>query len=449
VIHSTRGVPNPLNHRSRWYGDKFNDNWFGTDNRIFISPGLLNISAEESLEQSYFHSYGTWCFMAATNKVWIKSMMGTSMDTGPSIEDKVSYLCEAASVDSEFPGNWTDASEALTSSPTQMASTKTLMPGGYDIKFSTPAIGSGNYVAVYASNVVIGEETSTEAIDVRIRNSGSALQVAAVPKSGIADPVYYTLDSSFSAGSAHNIRVFAHEEFITVYVDGICTATFAWHEDVIHWPKIDPVSIYMRTGGSGLTVSNIELAELFDWREAIYFESEMSVQSAISSVIQERPIEVIPKSDGGLWFTYHLVRDTVTYTNAISKVLVERHDYTQSINTDAGSDAIVHFRDIAFAFNQDYADADGFFTKVLMLSGLDTGAKAAAQLLLEKADENQYSHSLFMRPDIRLEPGDKLDLSYQITGTGTNVNHVIIINDLGLRIQEGNYSMNVNGRKDV
>jgi hypothetical protein len=127
-----------------------------------------------------------------------------------------------------------------------------------------------------------------------------------------------------------------------------------------------------------------------------------------------------------------LVRDTVTYTNAISKILVRTHDYNQSINMDSGSDAIVHYKDIAFAFNQEYADEDGFFTKVLMLSGLDTGAKAAAQLLLEKANENQYTHTLTMRPDIRLEPGDK-----------------IIINDLGLRIQEGNTSMNVNGRKDV
>jgi hypothetical protein len=302
--------------------------------------------------------------------------------------------------------------------------------------------------------VVIGEKTEdgdlpTEAIDVRIRNSGSALQVAAVPKSGVADPIYYTLDSSFSAGSAHNIRVYAHEEFVTVYIDGVMAATFAWNEDYIHWPKIDPVLLYMRTGGSGLTVSNLELAELFDWREAIYFESEMSIQSAIASIIQERPIEAIPKSNGGLWFTYHLVRDTVTYTNAISKILVKVHDYTQSINTDSGSDAIVHYKDIAFAYNQDYADEDGFFTKVLMLSSLDTGAKAAAQLLLEKANENQYSHTLTIRPDIRLEPGDKIDLNYQISGTGTNVNHMIIINDLGLRISEGSFSMNINGRRDV
>jgi hypothetical protein len=449
VVHSTRGVPNPLNHRSRWYGEQFNDNWFGTDNRIYVGPGLLNISADESLEQSYFHSHGTWCFMAATNKLWIKSMMGTSTDTSSNVEDMIGYLCEAVSVDAEFPGNWTDADVDLTTSPTEIASTETLMPGGYSVRFRTASIGSGNYVELYAGNMVIGEEDSTESIGIRLMNSGGKIKLGAVPKSSIADPQYYICDSSWSPTEVHDWRIFAHEEFVSIYADETWIVTFAWHEDLIHWPKIDPVQLYMRTGGTGITVYFVDVSELFDWREAIYFESELSVQSAISSVIQERPIEVIPKSDGGLWFTYHLVRDTATYTNAISKVLVRSHNYTESINMDSGSDAIVHYRDIAFASNQDYADGDGFFTKVLMLSGLDTGAKAAAQLLLEKANENQYRHTMNIRPDIRLEPGDKIDMSYLITGTGTSVNHVIIINDLGLRIAEGTHEMSITGRKDV
>ena len=448
VVHSTAGVPNPLNHRSRWYGDSFNDNWFSTDNRAFVGPGLIGVTVDEGMEESYFHPYGTWCFQAATNRIWVKSMLGSSSDTSTNIQDMVTYLCESASVEAEFPGNWTNAAETITSTPYQLASTETLMPGGYDVRFTTPSISSGNYLATYASNVYLGDDDSTEAIEIWLKNNGGTLEIGAVPKASSAAQ-YFRCDSSFSPTSPHDVRIFWHEEFASIYLDGVWATTFAWNPDTIHWPKIDAVTMYMRTSGISLGVTDIEVIELFDWREAIYFESELSVQSAISSVIQERPVEVIPKSDGGLWFTYHLVRDTITYTNAISKVLLRQHTYSQSINSDSGSDAIIHYRDIAFAFNQNYADEDGFFTKVFMLSGLDTGAKAAGTLLLEKADENQYTHSATIRPDIRIEPGDKLVLPYLTSGTQTQINHTIIINDVGLRISEGQMEMTISGRDDL
>jgi hypothetical protein len=448
VIHSTGGVPVPLNQRSRWHGENFNDNWFGTDNRIFVGPGLLGLTMDESSEQGSHHPYGTWCFMAASNRLWCKSAFATTADTSTSVQDMVDYLCRVASVEAEFPGDWTDDTENITSTPYQLASTDTLMPGGYDVQFTIPALTSGHYVGVYASNVYVGDEDSTEDIDVRIRNNSGTLEIAAVPKDAIADPQYYPCDSNFSTSDSHVVRVFAHQSFISVYLDGIWVTTFAWHEDTIHWPKIDPVDLYMYTNGS-YTVTSIKVVELFDWREAIYFESEMSAQSAIASVIQERPVEIIPKSNGGLFFTYHLKRDTITYSSTHSKNIIKRHRYTEAFNMDAGSDAIVYYADVAFVSDPDFAASDGFFTKVLKLSSLDTGAKGAAQLLLEKANENQFQHTLEMRPDIRVEPGDVIDITYVITGTGTNVNHTMIVNDVGIRIREGTYEMTSSGRKDI
>jgi hypothetical protein len=448
VIHSTGGVPNPLNHRSRWYGENFNDNWFGTDNRIYLGPGLLGLTMDEPSEYGFHHPHGTWCFQAASNRLWCKEAFATTTDTSTSVQDMVDYLCRAASVDADFPGNWTDATENITSTPTELASTETLMPGGYDVRFSTPAITSGQYIAIYASNVYIGTEDSTEAIDIRFGNSSGTLKITAYPKSAIADKKTYICTSAISPTVTHDIRVYAHEEFISVYIDGVWVTTFAWSDDTIHWPKLDPVQLYVYTSGS-YTITDIEVIELFDWREAIYFESEMSAQSAIASVIQERPVEIIPRSDGGLSFTYHLVRDTITYNSTISKNIIKRHSYKEVFNMDAGSDAIVHYLDIAFVSDPDFAASDGFYTKVLKLSGLDTGAKGAAQLLLEKANENQFQHTLHQRPDIRIEPGDIIDITYVLTGTGTNVNHTLIVNDVGLRIREGVSEMSIQGRKDI
>jgi hypothetical protein len=191
------------------------------------------------------------------------------------------------------------------------------------------------------------------------------------------------------------------------------------------------------------------VVELFDWREAIYVESEMSAQSAIGSIIQERPIEHGPETDGALSFSYNIVRDTITYTSAIGNRIIRSHDEADRTSGDAGSDAIVYSADIDFVDNQDFADDEGFLTRVYKMSSLDTGANVAARLLLEKAFEKQFMHALTLRPDPRLEVGDILNFTYTLPGTSTSVNKEIILEGVSFGMTEGRYSMNVGGRTNA
>jgi hypothetical protein len=224
--------------------------------------------------------------------------------------------------------------------------------------------------------------------------------------------------------------------------------TFAYPEADLHWPqKALQIWIYASTSK---TIPAVRVVELFDWREAIYVESEMSAQSALGSVIQERPIEIFPTVSGGLSFSYNLKKDVVDYTTpAITKRTFRQHERAIQNNRDAGSDAIVYFADVTFVNDLDFADSDGFLTRVLKLSSLDTGAKRAGQILLEKANERQYAHTLIIRPDARIEYGDIIDFVYILPGTLTEIAYQVIVEANSFQIAEGQSQMSLFGRENI
>ncbi len=139
----------------------------------------------------------------------------------------------------------------------------------------------------------------------------------------------------------------------------------------------------------------------------------------------------------------------ITYSEALSKRTVRFHNRAENTAQNAGSDAVVYFRDIAFANDLAFADNEGFITRVMKLSGLDTGAKAAATLILEKANERQYRHTLEMRPDIRIEQGDRIDFTYKLMGTETVLNYEMIVEDLSIQVTEGESIMEAIAREDI
>ena len=221
--------------------------------------------------------------------------------------------------------------------------------------------------------------------------------------------------------------------------------TFAYPKDSIIWPE-DETLIYAYASGSN-SITNVLIAELFDWREAIYVESEMSASSALGSVIQERPVEMTPTMDGGLAFSYDIIRDSFTYIAADTKRMWHSHDRDDRTSFDAGSDAIVYSFDVDFVSNQNFADTEGFITRVFKLSALDTGAKLAGRLLLQKAWERQYIHSIVSRPDVRIEVGDMITFTYVVPGTSRSVNYTVIVEGYSIAMEEGEYVMNIAARE--
>lgn len=441
VVHD-----DPLRNRCRHYTDSMNGDNVGANWRCWEAPGLTDLELGDDALQSYFHPVGSRCFIYGTDRIWLKNLTTSSQDHDATVKDMVKQLCAVASVETDFSGDWTADVVNVSGTPTQLATTQELFPGGYDIRFILPTLTGGSWLALYASNLYIGDENSTEPIEVGFKGVGDNIQVYWKPKDGTyGDGLAIT--SACKNYLVHNVRVLFHAEFISFYIDDISIATFSLIKDDLHWPETQ-LAVYAYASASKMML-DVNISELFDWREAIYVESEMSASSAIGSVIQERPVEVNPTTGGGLSFSYRSKRDTIAYTNDESHRILQRHFSHDSTTQDAGSDAVVYYAEVGFVSDDTFADNEGFLTRVLKLSTLDTGAVNAARILLEKANERQYTHDLSMRPDIRIETGDRIELHYLLSGTATQKDHNMIVEDYSIGIREGELLMQISARRDL
>lgn len=447
VTHSTGGVQFQLLHRARHYGSSIGGNYVGPDNRTHIGPGLLGLEMAGTGDLR-MHPYGALVSIYGTDQIWAKGSVSTQVDRDATVKDMLRQLCSAASTETDFPGDWTDDTEDIGTTPVQLAATETLFPGGFDLYFKMPQISDGHSVIVYGDNIFIndadGEETANK-LEISIKRSGGVLQVESLPTGG-TDMDDMTINTDVAQAGSHDVRILFHGEFCSVYLDRASVATFAYGEDALTWPDT-AVDLYMKCSAT-YTIEEILVNELFDWREAIYVESELTAASALGSVIQERPIEMAPTSLGGLSFSYNIVRDTLTYSNAQTKNTFRAHNRVDRTVGDAGSDAIVYFADIDFVSHQAFADEEGFLTRVFKLTTLDTGANTAAQILLDKAYAGQFQHNITMRPDPRVEIGDRMEIHYLVPGTATQRDYALIVESISIGMDEGRYMMSVSGRED-
>lgn len=446
VVHSTGGVAQPLNNRSHHYSpDAIPDQNYAasTDDRVYLNHGLKGITLED--DTAYYHSDGALCSLWSTDKIWVKKVVATQIDHDATVKDMLAYLCRTASIEAEFPGDWTSDSVEISSTPVTLAEDKDIFPGGCDLHFAIPLLADNDYVALKATNLKLSE--TEETIELGIERINGSLYVyidpdGDTPKQSIRTPLYANYDPG--DGKAHDIRILIHDDFLSFYGDDISLATFALGEEDLEWPT-EPV-IIQAYSNTNLTIRDVTISELFDWREAIYIESELSVSSAIGSVIQERPIDIYTTEEGNLSFSYYFERDEIVYTAAHAHRILESHEKIHQNSDNAGSDALVYYADITFAEHDNYAITDGFSTRVFRLSNLETGAELAAKILLEKAYEKQNMHRFVLRPDLRLEIGDIVDWTYNVSGTGTQITARGIIEDINVNIEEGKHTMALTAR---
>ncbi len=447
VTHSTAGQQFQLLHRARHYGSSIGGNYVGPDNRTHIGPGLLGLERVGTGDLR-LHPYGALVSVYGTDQIWAKAAVSTMVDRDATVKDMLAQLCNAASTETEFTGDWVDDTENIGTTPVQLAPTTTLFPGGFDLYFEMPQITDGHSVTVYADNVFINDsdgEPTANKLEISITRSGSILQVESLPTGG-TDIDDVTINTDILQADDHSVRVLFHGEFCSVYLDRTSVATFAYGADALTWPDT-AVDLYMKCSAT-YTITDILVNELFDWREAIYVESELTAASALGSVVQERPVEMAPTSVGGMSFSYNIIRDTITYSNAQSKNTFRSHQRVDRTVGDAGSDAIVYFADIDFVSHQAFADEEGFLTRVFKLATLDTGANTAAQIMLERAYANQFQHNITMRPDPRIEVGDRMEIHYLVPGTNTQRDYALIVENISIGIDEGRYMMSIAGRED-
>jgi hypothetical protein len=433
VIHSTAGVPNPLRNRSRQYGGSVKGNYVGTNNRMYISPGLTGVENPTG-EQGTYHPKGEFCWVYGTDRLWLVNFTATVVDRDATIKDMVNVLCRVASVTPAFPGDFYETA-SVTSTPAQIATTKELFPGGYDISF-TANPSEGDAILIYASNLYFSEALRSFGA---MKSNGNLVTINQ-PNGGDAE---YT-ETGIPWSNDAVIRILMHNSFISIYFNDIWAVTYGFDDADVVWPD-DALTVYMQSISGSYSISLI-VSELFDWRESIYVESEMNASGAISSVIQERPVEIYPTSTGGLSFSYEMVRETLELTTEQSRNVLRKHVSIDSTGQDAGSDAIIYFRDIAFSTNEDFADEEGFVTRVLKLSNLDYGANIAGRMILRKANQRQHQEKVDMRPNPMLEAGDILVINYTVSGTLTAVEKALIIEDITIDVGEISQMMSVSGR---
>ena len=418
--------------------------------KCYIGHGLLNVTLLD--DEPKVHEDHCWVSFLPSDEIWVKRVVSTQIDHDATVEDMLKYLCLTASIEGEFPGNWTADTLTIGTTPVELAENKTVFPGGCDIRFTVSDMVNGDYIRIAPENLVLSETLEALEFGFEYENTGLGWPhpsvnvdqlVAYITNTGSGAEERIVTDLIPTNGH-HDFRLLIHSDFVSMYADGKTIATFALGEENLEWD--DDALILNVYSNKTRDITDVTVSELFDWREAIYIESELSISSAISSVIQERPIEINQTEDGNLVFTYRFERDEVTYTQTQSHRVLREHTETEQHSDNAGSDALVNYADICFVSDLEYARTDGFSTRVFRLSNLDTGAKLAAKLILEKARETQTVHSFVMRPDLRLEVGDIVSFTYLTSGTNIVRQVSGVVENINFDMREGSYNMKIDAR---
>lgn len=234
------------------------------------------------------------------------------------------------------------------------------------------------------------------------------------------------------------IRIVIHNNLVSVFNVDTWIHTFSF--PIMDFPGAWEINL---KASYATDIENIRLVELYDWREAIYIDMATPTGGGISSIIQERPVETNPVSNGVVDYSYNRTRDAVTLGNIYS------HKKKEMIVPSAGSHYIVYYTDVAITEDESFMDAYGYLTKVLQLANLDSGAVDVSIMAARRAREQQVKHMIASAPDIRVVPGDKLNVGYTLSGTGKVISDEVIVEGVRITIADGDYTMNIEGRDYV
>jgi hypothetical protein len=281
-----------------------------------------------------------------------------------------------------------------------------------------------------------------EAVTIRIATSSSNAIISTVLGSTVVDTETTSLDESTLP--TLNVRLFLNDNHLSVTINGkwVYSYAFAYVSYPI-LPTTITASIHVHaTGGQTTTLSNIIRREFTESRDAVYIDYESNGQDAIGSVIQERPIQVLPQSDRSFGFTYALIKGSVPAHH------VYFYQDTEQNNGELSSDGLVYFYNIGISQNVDTARAVGFVTKLYRLSNLNTAGIQAAYILQQKALQSRHQIGLQMRLDPRVEITDHMPISITASGTQRSITDDVIVESASIAIADGQYTMQISGRRN-
>lgn len=268
-------------------------------------------------------------------------------------------------------------------------------------------------------------------------NPGLYLAFYTYMEGEVVDRSDYRLDSDLF--QQMNFRAFFSDNRISIYANGKWVYSYIFQQ--AQYLENDP-DVHLRAIGGPLTVNSIRRVELCDSREAIYIDYESTADNAISSVIQERPVEIWPGIDREAEYTY-------SFTKAeVNMVKLTNYDETISHNRALSSDGLVYGRDVTISIDHITAEEVGLVTRLYRLPDLSTGTDRAVKAIQKKARQDIEKRSIIQRFDPRVEHGDVSIINTIVTGTQTAIEKRTIIQSVSIDISDGTQKMTLLGRKE-
>jgi hypothetical protein len=443
---TTNGSVIYLLNRARYLasGSSIGDYYHDLSNRVYMTGGLISPNLiEGEYARHGFQSMATACYEGS---IWCRSFFGSSGDIDATIEDLIDKVSKTSNAKAIFPGDTLFDEIVLTSGNPSKIETDNLVDG-FDVRFSFETISTGNYVDLVSDTQLRGYTQEKSILRIKKISNGNyqAILLASTPES-IYDNCSFEMPDT-----AHSARILYHDNFATLYIDDIWIYTFGVSviknsEDplrnvngITYSPTLE---LYLETDMATLTISDIRVCELSDWREAIYIPMETDGMSAIQSIIQERPIEIVQKSNGSISYCYEPIRSIINQ----KADNIRSHAFQEKYPMDGASDAIIYYADVKTIQHSPFIKKFGLSTRTINLPNLNVGALKAAKIMLQRNYERSKMHDLSVRQDIRIEVGDILYVHYYASGTKRESEFYIIIEDVSLGVAN-NSSMRIVGRE--
>ena len=426
LVSDTNWNPYGDENRTRWISlNEMIGNIYHTCAQKTYTTGGLHGMEQISGERTS-HPTGSICMQRLRGELMCLSYFGVSGSSDLTVANLIHQVASLAGARVVFSGDTVSAAMGI-SGETLIGSFKNVE--SFDIEFEAGAASS----IVLRTNV--NRPGTDTKVEVQIDDLGGGdfeIALVSTPSDTILGKIAVTV-----ADTDHRYRIVFHENFVSIHIDDRWIYTF--YTESLRYPST--CSIWL---DGSFTATNLKLVELCDWREAIYIDLETNGMSVVQDIIQERPVEIYPRSDGSISFWYEIVRDIVTPTREPGQ-----HSESRGRPSGASSDAIIYgSKDAKTHQYSPFLKEHGFSTKVYRMPNLDSGAGRAAKILLERLFEERSTHDLTIRPDVRLEPGDKFEVDYVATGTQLVQQMTLIVTDVRLHIDDRSSSMGITGRED-
>jgi hypothetical protein len=255
--------------------------------------------------------------------------------------------------------------------------------------------------------------------------------------SNVVDRSDYTCDHSVI--EQFDIELFFFNTRISVYINQKWIYSYSL-ATVVYPVTIQPTLVI---NGGTVLLTNINNVELCDGRNAVYVDYESNSDNAISSIVQERPIQILAAIDRAAEFTYNATKEEVPGN------MIKTYEVTEESARQASSDGLVYAIDVGISIDTWMAEHVGFITKLYRLSELDSGVERAVSALQKRARQSMFPVGMSGRFDPRLEVADIVLVSFVASGTARAVSDRVIVEDITMNIQDGVYQQSINGRRDV